>query len=108
MQSDNSIDIEIQENNGYQVFVNDITWSKDYLGKFRAKTDNYDQLPKQMTLSLPDTIAKKESMANFYDIVETFIYNLLAKRFNRIAYHCQIWLIKPDEENEENEELVSA
>ena len=45
-----------------------------------------------MSFILPDSIVKKENSKDFYDIVETFIYNLLAKRYNRIVYHCQIWL----------------
>lgn len=72
----------------YQVFINDISWSRDTLGKFRTKHSNYDKLPKQMTLVLPETVSKKESNTDFYNAVETFVYNVLAKRFNRIAYHC--------------------
>lgn len=83
----------------YQVFVNDITWSKDTVGKFRAKYNEYEQLPKQMTFVLPDNIIKKEGSKDFYDIVETFIYNILAKCFNRIAYHCQIWLVWENEDD---------
>ena len=92
MQDNNIIVDSIETEIPYQIFINDISWAKDTIGKFRAKRDNFDQLPRQMTLVLPDSIAKKEALNNFYDIVETFIYNFLAKKFNRIAYHCQIWL----------------
>lgn len=89
----------IESEERYQVFVNDITWSKDTIGKFRAKYNVYEQLPRQMTFVLPDSIIAKEDNEDFYDIVETFIYNILAKRFNRVAYHCQIWLVWQNDED---------
>ena len=91
MQDETTVEA-VESNDLYQVFVNDITWSKDTIGKFRSKHSPYDQLPRQMSFILPDSIVKKENSKDFYDIVETFIYNLLAKRYNRIVYHCQIWL----------------
>ena len=66
----------IESEERYQVFVNDITWSKDTIGKFRAKYNVYEQLPRQMTFVLPDSIIAKEDSKDFYDIVETFIYNI--------------------------------
>ena len=81
---------------GYQIIVTGITWSKDTIGKYRSKKDFSDKLPDQMTFILPEALTKNSKDPNFNDEVETFVYNLLARRFNHVAHHCQIWL--PTEE----------
>jgi hypothetical protein len=83
---------------GYQIIVTGINWHKsESLGKYRSKKDFSEKLPEQITLVLPENIASKESFKDFYDIVETWVYNFLAKRFNYIANRCQIWLPLKDE-----------
>lgn len=78
--------------NPAQVIVTSITWSKDSLSKFASKKDFSVKLPEMFTFDLPASILAQEEKPNYYDIVETFVYNFLARRFNHIAYHCQIWL----------------
>lgn len=77
---------------GYQIIVTGISWSKDSIGKYRSKKDFSDRLPDQMTFILPEALIKNIKDPCFNDEVETFVYNLLARRFNRIAHHAQIWL----------------
>jgi hypothetical protein len=78
--------------NPAQVIVTGITWSKDSLSKFASKKDFSSKLPEMFTFDLPATILSQEEKPNYYDIVETFVYNFLMRRFNHIAYRCQIWL----------------
>lgn len=82
----------LTDENGYQVIVTGITWSKEIIGKYRSKKDFSENLPEQITFVIPQNIVNKENTPIFNDLIETFVYNLLAKRFNHIAYHCQIWL----------------
>lgn len=77
---------------GYQVIVTGITWSKETLGKYRSKKDFSNSLPEQTVFIIPQTIVNKKDTPEFNDIIETFVYNLLAKKYNHIANRCQIWL----------------
>lgn len=79
-------------NTEYQVIVTGITWSKETLGKYRSKKDFTSKLPEQTVFVIPQSIASKEGAPDFNDMVETFVYNLLAKKYNHIANRCQIWL----------------
>jgi len=83
---------EQEKHEGYEVIITGITWDKDTVSKFHSKKDFSSKLPDQMTLIIPEKLAEKENTPTFNDEVETFVYNLLAKRFNHIAHHCQIWL----------------
>lgn len=83
---------ETNKQDGYQILIVGIKWSKDTIGKFRSKKDFSDKLPEQMTVVLPENIAIKENDLEFNNLVESWTYNFLAKRFNHIANYCQIWL----------------
>ena len=88
-----NIEIAEVKKDGYEVIVTNITWNeKSTYSKYASKKDFSKSLPSQFTFNLPETIAAKASAPDFSDIVETFTYNLLAHRFNHMAYHCQIWL----------------
>lgn len=80
-------------NEGYQIMITGISWNKnETVGKYRSKKDFSDKLPEQLVLVLPENLVAKESSSNFYDLVETWVYNFLMKRYNYIANRCQIWL----------------
>ena len=83
-----------EENNqlGYQLIIANIKWNKDTVKQYRSKKDFYDKLPEQLTVILPEQLAQKENQSDFNDIVESWVYNFLAKRFNHIAHRCQIFL----------------
>lgn len=90
---ENIIIDDYENNDNYQILVVGIKWNKnETVGKYRSKKDFSDKLPEQIVLDLPENIREKENADNFYDLVETWVYNFLAKRFNHIAYYCQIWL----------------
>lgn len=81
---------------GYQLMIVNIKWDKETIGKYRSKKDFSDKLPDQMSVILPESLARKENTPDFNDTVETWVYNFLAKRFNHIAHYCQIWLPVPE------------
>lgn len=89
---------ETTELNNSQILITGIYWSKDVIGKYRSKKDADEKLVDQISIDLPQGILDKKDMPEFYDIVETFVYNFLAKRFNHIANRCQIWLPLENEE----------
>jgi hypothetical protein len=76
----------------YNVIVTGIKWNKDSVGKYRSKKDFSNKLPEQTVIVLPESVTKHENTDNFYDIVESFVYTHLMKRYNHIANYCQIWL----------------
>jgi len=84
---------ETTQSNGYQILITGITWNKNSVRAYSSKKDN-DELPSQFTLDLPENVlnqANKQSN-DFNDIIETFVYNFLTKKFNHEVYSCSIWL----------------
>ena len=79
------------ENAGYQVLITNIKWNKDTIGQYRVKHDNYDDLPTQFTLDIPDNIIKTNT-SNTKDLIETFVFNFLTKKYGHEANNCSIWL----------------
>ncbi len=82
----------MEEKNSYQVLVCNISWgSKARTGQ--AKKVQAD-LPNQISLDIPDAVLQQanKNKADFNDIIEQFVYNLLYKKFNREVGYCQIWL----------------
>lgn len=82
---------EEQQHIGYQVLVCNIAWSSKR--NSRTKNSN-EELPNQLSLDIPTAVLSqaKKSKNEFNDIIEQFIYNLLHRKFGRIANRCQIWL----------------
>lgn len=74
----------------YIVFVCNIHWNPKPV--FNKK--NNEKLPDQMSLDIPNQVLVQanKNKKNFNDIVETFCYNLLTKKYNHEVYNCQIWL----------------
>ena len=83
---------ENEEVNDYNVIITGIKWNKETVSKYKSKKDFYNTLPEQVVITLPESVTKHEKTSNFNDIVETFTYNYLMKRYNHIANYCQIWL----------------
>ena len=84
------------ENVGYQVLITNIKWNKDTIGQYRVKHDNYDDLPTQFTLDIPDNIIKTNT-SNTKDLIETFVFNFLTKKYGHEVNNCSIWLLLKDE-----------
>lgn len=80
----------------YVVFVCNIHWdSKTIYNKKNTK----EELPSQMSFDIPSSVLVQanKNKKDFNDIIETFCYNLLAKKYNHEVYNCQIWLPLEDE-----------
>lgn len=78
----------------YQVLVTNISWCKDAIGQYRAKHDNYDTLPVQFALDIPENILNHRTNKNYNvnDAIETFVYNFLTKKYEHEVNCCSIWL----------------
>lgn len=78
----------------YQVLVTNIKWHKEAIGQYRVKHDNYDALPTQFTLDIPENILnhKNTKAYNVNDAIETFVYNFLTKKYEHEVNCCSIWL----------------
>ena len=76
----------------YQVFVANIHWSKKPLKN--VKKTNKDSLPEYMSLDIPNQVLHEanKSKTNFNDVIESFCYNLLTKKFGWEVTGCQVWL----------------
>ena len=77
----------------YQIIITGISWKADSIRQYVSKKDN-GELPTQFTLDLPENVlhqANKPGNA-FKDVVETFVYNFLMRKFGHEVYSCSIWL----------------
>ena len=79
--------------NRYQVFVANIAWSSKAT-RGTSKRCNKSELPAHMSLDIPEAVLNEanKGKANFNDVVESFCYNLLSKKFGYEVTHCQVWL----------------
>lgn len=77
---------------GYQVLVCNIKWNKS--SKNIAKKFKNIELPDQMSFDIPDSVLAQANKAknSFNDIIESFIYNVLYRKFGHEVNTCQIWL----------------
>lgn len=98
---ENIITDESNENNGYQILITGISWNPKSTKAFATKKDAEEELPSQFILDLPENVYNQANKSNniFNDVIESFIYNFLTRKFNHEVYHCQIWL--PLEEKNE-------
>lgn len=89
-----------QEENRYQVYVNDISWNPEQIQTYQARASrnahDYKSLPASLTFDVPATVvaqAEKNSKNTLEDIIEQFIYNSLTRKFMHEVYSCQIWIL---------------
>ena len=86
------------QSNKYQVLITDVKWNKDTIKSYKTKKDN-ESLPDSFTLDLPMNVLNQAKKKNnvFNDVVETFVYNFLTRKFGHEVYHCSIWLPLEDD-----------
>ena len=99
--TDNMLDIGAefgsQLDTSRQVTVTGITWN---MAKPREQFHSYRDtspadLPESFTFDLPEDVyrrvknAESQDVAN--DILETYAYNFLTKKFNHEVYSCSAW-----------------
>lgn len=73
------------------VIVNIHYFKQDLKGK---STENRNDLPSFFTLDLPERILefKNKDEEKYCDLIETFCYNTLSKKFQAEVASCQIWI----------------
>ena len=73
------------------VIVNIHYFKEDRNGKLTAKRTD---LPKFFTLDLPERILefKGKDEEKYTELIETFCYNTLSKKFQADVANCQIWI----------------
>lgn len=82
--------------NGYQILVTGIKWNKKKIPYFKRDAQTPEELPEQFSLELPDNVLKQSKgdtkSEQFENIIESFVYNFLTRKFGHEVWHCQIWL----------------
>ena len=89
---ENQLDAE-EANDRYQVFVTNIKWNLK--SKVHGSKPNRNQeFPEHMSLDIPASVLVeiKKNKKNANDIIETFCYNLLTRKYGKEVSFCQIWL----------------
>lgn len=93
---DNASEFASQPDSSRQVIATGIIWNKAPKGQFHSYRDTLpDDLPDSFTFDLPEDVygrvksATSQDAAN--DILETFTYNFLTKKFNHEVFSCSAW-----------------
>ena len=75
---------------GYEVVVANVSWSSK---PFRAMKKE-GELPTQISMTIPENVLKQANKpANvFNDVIESYVYNTLTRKFGHEVWRCQIWL----------------
>lgn len=95
MQNIADVDNNSQVNDSFQVIITSITWNKKSIRTNHVvQYSNDSDLPSQMTFDIPEGVLQQARGKKnvFNDVIETYIYNVLTKKFGHEVYHCQIWL----------------
>ena len=93
---DNGAELMAQPSNSRQVIATGIIWNKTPRGQFHSYRDTLpDDLPDTFTFDLPEDVysrvkrAKSQDAAN--DLLETFTYDFLTRKFNHEVFSCTAW-----------------
>lgn len=78
------------QDNGYEVFVANISWNPKAFRQVKKE----GELPTQLSMTIPENVLKQAQKPSnvFNDIIESYVYNTLSKKFLHEIYKCQIWL----------------
>lgn len=82
------IENQLKENS---VIVVNIRYARISMDGSMSKKKN---LPEFFVLDLPERITQlpDKSDQKYLDLIETFVYNTLTKKFQTEVEHCQIWI----------------
>lgn len=74
-----------------QILITNITWNKKAIHSHSGKEE---ELPEQFTLDLPENVVNQANKKgnDYNDVVESFVYNFLTRKFDHEVYSCSIWL----------------
>ena len=83
-------DIESNDNSN-QILITNITWNKNAI---HSHSKQEDGLPTQFALDLPENVVNQANKKgnNYKDVVESFAYNFLTRKFDHEVWSCSIWL----------------
>ena len=83
---------EAEEIPGYNVFVVNMSWSKNSIRPMKKKDSI--EFPEALQLEIPENVLRQAQKKTnvFEDIIETYVYNTLTKKYGYELWHCQIWL----------------
>ena len=83
---------EADETPGYNVVVVNMTWSKNSIRPMKKKDSI--EFPEALQLEIPENVLRQAQKKTnvFEDIIETYVYNTLTKKYGYELQHCQIWL----------------
>lgn len=90
--NNNAIEEMIESEMGKDaVIVVNIRYSKNSMDGKPSKRKN---LPDTFVLDLPERITQlpDKSDQKYLDLIETFVYNTLSKKFQTNVEYCQIWI----------------
>lgn len=85
---------EVNDPSKYQIFIANIHWDRKSLRQYHSKYDVYEDLPSQFTLDVPENVQKRatKSKEGFNDVIETYVYDFLTRKFAHEVNRCQIYL----------------
>lgn len=63
-----------------------------YFPYVNNKKTNLSDLPEYFVLDIPSRIREHEGKPDYEDLVESFVYNTLSKKFQTEVASCQIWI----------------
>lgn len=89
---------DLEAKDKFQVFINDISWNDKQISCHQSKERQKiytETLPRQMTFDIPENvlIQARKNKNNFNDVIETFIYSALTRKYLHEVYSCQIWIL---------------
>lgn len=70
---------------GYQILVVNIKYGKEIGSKLKEKPD-------MAILDVPDNVLRHKNKEDFEDVVESFAYNTVTKKYGAEVYKCQVYL----------------
>jgi len=57
----------------------------------QAEVQSVEELPEVLELTVPAKICEQRDNPDYFDIVESFVYNLISTRYGRVVTYCQIY-----------------
>ena len=83
-------DIESNDNNN-QILITNITWNKKAI---HSHSKQEDDLPTQFAIDLPENVVNQANKKDnvYKDVIESFVYNLLTRKYDHEVWSCSIWL----------------
>jgi len=75
------------------VMVVNIKFSPKWVFQRKPNETQYDEseLPDALELTIPAKVCEQRNHPDYFEIVESFIYNLISAQYGRAVTYCQIY-----------------